>query len=318
MDKLLEKEFAVRVMALVIAALLWFQAGKEQNPYIEKTIDNIPIKIENVSADYTVLGGVEPATVKIKVSGLQQTVAGLTVKDFVAYVDLSGGEAGAQSLAVKTAEPAGVKVAEVTPKNVIVTLDTIVRQNYPVTIVQQGLPAVGYSIGKVFFDPAEVVIEGAKSKLMAVKSTAVVVDVNGVAASFTRAVTVNAFDADGATVKDLTVTPAQVNVTIDVVQAQTQKTIPVNPSLVGDPAEGYQIREVILEPNTVTITGPQDKVNGVTAVSTQPVDITGFTANFTGTVGLQLPEGIAVIGPTAYSLVIAIDPVVPPVEHQPE
>lgn len=312
MDKLLEKDFVVRVMALVIAALLWFQAVKEQNPYIEKTIDNIPVIIQNVAPEYTVLGSAEPAVVKVKVAGLQQTVASLTAKDFVAYVDLTGSKAGAQSLPVKTVEPAGVKVVEFTPKNVIVTLDTIVRQSYPVSIVQQGLPAVGYSIGKVFFDPSEVVIEGAKSKLMTVKSTAVVVDVNKVTASFTRAVAVNIFDADGAIVKDLKVTPAQVNVSIDVVQAQTQKIIPVKPSLVGEPADGYQIREVVLEPNTVTITGPQDKVNEIASVSTQPVDITGFTADFTGTVGLQLPEGIAVIGPTTYNLVITIGPLEQP------
>lgn len=307
MDKFLEKDIVVRAIALVIAALLWFQAVQERNPYIEKTIDNVPVVIQNVSPGYTVLGAVEPAVVKVRVSGLQQAVAGLTAKDFTAYVDLTGSKAGAQSLSVKTAEPAGIKVMELTPKDVIVTLDTIVRRNYPVSIVQQGLPAAGYSIGRVFFDPAEVAIEGAKSKLMTVKSTAVVVDVNNVAESFTRAVTVNIFDADGAAVRDLTVTPAQVNVTIDVVQAQTQKTIPVNPSLMGDPAVGYQIREVALEPNTVTITGPQDKVNDIAAVSTQPVDITDFTTNYIGTVGLQLPEGIAVIGPTVYSLVVVIE-----------
>lgn len=312
MDRLLEKDFVVRVMALVIATLLWFQALQGQNPYIEKTIDNVPVTVQNVSSGYTVLGGVEPGAVKVRVSGLQQEVAGLTAKDFVAFVNLTGATTGAQSLVVQTAAPDGVKVTEVTPQQVIVTLDTVVRQNYPVTIVQQGLPAAGHSIGKVNFEPAEVVIEGAKSKLSMVKSTAVVVDVNNVSESFTRAVTVNIFDADGAAVRDLTVTPAQVNVTIDIVQAQTQKTIPVNPSLTGDPAEGYRIREIVLEPDTVTITGPQDKVSSVTAVSTQPVDISGLTANYSGPVGLQLPEGIAVIGPAVYNLVVAVDPEEPP------
>ncbi len=313
MDKLLEKDVVIRFMALVIASLLWYQAVQEQNPYVEKVFETVSIRVQNVPTGYTVLGGAEPATIQVKLSGLAKTMTNLTAKDLVAYVDLSGSKSGVQTVPVKFIEPAGTTAIEITPTSAMVSVDAIVRQNYPVSIVQQGLPAAGYSVGKVFFDPATVIVEGARSRISNVKNVAVVVDINGATTNITKPGTVNVFDVDGVVVRDVTVTPPQVNISVEIVQAQSQKNVPITPSLVGEPAEGYQITGVALEPNTVTITGPQDRVNSINAISTQAVELTGRTEDLTQAVSLQLPEGIAVLGPSVYNLTIRIGAVEPPV-----
>jgi len=78
MDKLLEKDYVVRIMALLIAVLLWFQATSAQNPIVERDLDDVAVRIQNIEAGFTVVGSVSPDTVEITLSGAQHLVSALT------------------------------------------------------------------------------------------------------------------------------------------------------------------------------------------------------------------------------------------------
>ncbi len=306
MEKLLEKDMVIRILALVIASLLWLQASSEQSPFMEKTLNDVPVRLQNVEEGYTVVGEVEPVAVDVTISGSQNLIAGIASRDLNVYVDLSDKEDGTHTLPIRAMEPTGIQVTEIAPLEANVTVEEIVRKEFTVSIIQQGLPSLGYSIGNVTFEPEEVSIEGAKSIIESIKNAAVVVDVNNVTDSFERNVPVNVFDESGSVVQDVNVIPQTVTVSIEVVQAQVEKEVSVKPSLVGEPAEGYRIIEIDLEPRVVLITGSEEIIDEISSLSTTPIEIQGAESDIEKIVGLQLPTGVAAIDSASFQVNIRI------------
>ncbi len=306
MEKLLEKDMVIRILALVIASLLWLQASSEQSPFMEKTLNDVPVRLQNVEEGYTVVGEVEPVAVDVTIYGSQNLIAGIASRDLNVYVDLSDKEDGTHTLPIRAMEPTGIQVTEIAPLEANVTVEEIVRKEFTVSIIQQGLPSLGYSIGNVTFEPEEVSIEGAKSIIESIKNAAVVVDVNNVTDSFERNVPVNVFDESGSVVQDVNVIPQTVTVSIEVVQAQVEKEVSVKPSLVGEPAEGYRIIEIDLEPRVVLITGSEEIIDEISSLSTTPIEIQGAESDIERIVGLQLPTGVAAIDSASFQVNIRI------------
>lgn len=73
-------------------------------------------------------------------------------------------------------------------------------------------------------------------------------------------------------VEVLQLSPPAVDVELD--RALT-KEVQVEPTLIGEPAPGYAIASVKVEPDSIRITGPQQKVRGIAQVSTDVLDIGG-------------------------------------------
>jgi YbbR domain-containing protein len=68
------------------------------------------------------------------------------------------------------------------------------------------------------------------------------------------------------------IVPSEFHLTFD---ARLTRQVPVHPRVVGSFAPGYKIGSVAAEPSTVTISGPQKRVEAVEAAITDPVDASG-------------------------------------------
>ncbi|HEY1730598.1 MAG TPA: CdaR family protein [Terriglobales bacterium] len=81
-------------------------------------------------------------------------------------------------------------------------------------------------------------------------------------------------------VKLVQVVPSQFHISFD---RSVTRTVPVQPRVIGTLLSGYGITDVTADPPTITIVGPQRRVDAVQAAMTDPVDATGVvgTAAFT-------------------------------------
>jgi YbbR domain-containing protein len=66
--------------------------------------------------------------------------------------------------------------------------------------------------------------------------------------------------------------PSQFHLTFD---ARLTRQVPVHPRVLGTFAPGYEIGQIVAEPSTVTISGPQKRVEAVDAAITDSVDASG-------------------------------------------
>lgn len=74
--------------------------------------------------------------------------------------------------------------------------------------------------------------------------------------------------------------PAHIRLTFD---RRMSKQVPVKPRVTGSFPSGFGIANIIAEPATITVVGPERRVNGVESALTDPIDATGVVgrASFT-------------------------------------
>jgi YbbR domain-containing protein len=87
-----------------------------------------------------------------------------------------------------------------------------------------------------------------------------------------------------------TITPATTTL---VFERTLTKTVPVVPSVEGQPAPGFAVERVTTEPAEVEVVGPDSALRGLQQAVTEPVLIEGATAPKRETVTIGLPNSVA-------------------------
>ena len=69
------------------------------------------------------------------------------------------------------------------------------------------------------------------------------------------------------------------------------RTLPVAPMIVGRPADGFQVGRIIVDPATVRVEGPENRVRNMNSIPTMPVHIEGKNSSIMEAVALNPGEG---------------------------
>lgn len=157
---------------------------------------------------------------------------------------------------------------------------------FSVALQGRGTPE-GYLISGL---PATVSVkaQGTRSQLNAVTSGdfQAVVDLAGIAPGENN-LAVSVSPPPG--IKVLQVTPAQVHVLVDRIVG---KRVPVEVSVKGSPAEGYELVDASASPASVVVRGPERQLNGLAKVTVQ-VNVQGITGVVEQYVNVSgLPKGV--------------------------
>jgi YbbR domain-containing protein len=80
------------------------------------------------------------------------------------------------------------------------------------------------------------------------------------------------------------VDPAEVTLTLE---AAGTAAMPIEPAVDGQPARGFAISTIQVDPASVTLAGPQSRLRAATAATTEPVSVAGATATVTAVVNVS-------------------------------
>jgi hypothetical protein len=86
---------------------------------------------------------------------------------------------------------------------------------------------------------------------------------------------------------EIRVDPQEITFTIEPL---TEKRVNIVPDLRGSPAYGYELVQTAVSPTSVLIRGAKSRVQGVAALPTEEIDLTGRTGSFASKVKLILPN----------------------------
>jgi YbbR domain-containing protein len=84
------------------------------------------------------------------------------------------------------------------------------------------------------------------------------------------------------------VIPSTVSLTLE--EEGAPRMVPVVPDLEGEPAPGFVVGRVVVEPATVVVVGPQSKLRQLTEAMTEPLDVTNVSVPFEGTVTVGVAD----------------------------
>jgi YbbR domain-containing protein len=229
---------------------------------------------------------------------------------FSATVDLSRVQAQpggpAQNVPVTViALNSQIQVVDYQPREIPIQLDPVATKDMPVTAVVASVPD-GVSTGPPQVDPSSVTITGASSRVDIVTSVVARVSVDASGINIDREVDLVAVDSNSNQVPNVEIDPPRAHVTVAVARQLANVTLPVVPQITGDPAVGYRIASVTVEPLTATVSGEAGTVSQLENVMTEPIDLSGRSADLEATVPLALPDGVTVTGDDMARVVVTL------------
>ena len=296
-DKLINRDLTIKILSVMLALLMWFYVLTEQNPEITKDIV-IPVKLINtvfIERNSMVIAddsGNFRLTLRIK--GKKNTLDKLSENTIDAYADLEGhNQKGENFLKINiSGVPEGVDIIAKSAESLKILLEPNISVQKSVRLNITGNPSYGLAAMAPSMVPNEVVIAGAESKINKIKSVRVDVDIAGINTEVKRILPVRVLDESGKDIPNITIEPGNVEVSIPI---ENTKRVDLEMNLSGQPASGYTISNVSVQPEEMLITGKQQVLGDVDLLKTEEIDITGKSEDVLMEVKLIIPEGIEIV-----------------------
>lgn len=145
---------------------------------------------------------------------------------------------------------------------------------------------------------SQVTVSGPSSVVERVENVILPVTIDSQVSTFSDYFIPYAVDANGQRVSEVSVLPGQIMTRVEL---QTRgRLVTVIPATIGEPADGYAIQQRTVLPNSILVEGPEDALDDLLFVNTEPVDISGASQSMSSRVGLaDLPEGVSVVEPVS-------------------
>ena len=297
----------LKLAAVGLATLMYGGLALSQNTQLYP--GEIPVQIVNQPPKTVVLTAPPPVSQIRYFAPSGSTVAS---SSFIASVDLSGfaGKTGIVSVPIDVTSPdPRIRILSYDPSFVPVELDVLdTKPGVPVSVVHGPVPD-GLTLGAATAEPATVTISGARSLVSEVETVRADVIIQPTGIDVDEDARLVAVDSLGNAIRPLEVTPPTARVKIPVFSDRQTRTLPVNPIITGNPAAGFEIESVTVDPAVVLVAGDADQLAQLTSVDTAPIPMTGVSDDETVTTSLALPSGVVPVGDETISVTIKIRPV---------
>jgi len=301
--KFLWKNRDTLILAFLLAAAVWASAVLASDPNRDDLIEgNVPLQVIGMDEDLIFL---KPITGEVVVRMRAPVSVWETLSanpELVsAVIDFTGLRAGEHTLTVDvTLNLSPAEILEYQPTKLTVNLDELVEETRSVEIQTVGIPAAGFEVETegLLFTPEEVKVSGPATQVQQVTKVLGKVSVNEVRQDFIILSTLQAVDEDDRQISNVTVTPNQANVTINISQIGGYRDVAVKVETSGQPANGYRVNSVAVDPPTVTLFSEDEQliteIQGF--VSTLSIDLADRTSDFQVSIGLDLQAGLIRVG----------------------
>ena len=296
------------LVALALSALVWAGLTLELNPNAQELFsDNIPVEDVNLGPNLLVAAPIQP--VRVSISGPKVNLTRLTVRDFVARVDLADVGAGQHQLPVivQISDPA-VEVVRMTPETVSVQLDPLETQAVPIVVRVASAPAAGFraEIADITAEPSKVTVSGAASAVERVVAVQADMSLEGATRVVTAQSVLTPVDRQGDEVENVRVDPQTAQISVPVTRITSRKRVPVVAQVEGTAAPGFFVSQISVVPTTVELEGQPEHLERVDAVQTLPVDITDARGDVERELGFVQPPGVTVVSDQPFARVTVV------------
>lgn len=330
LKSILFENWGAKLLALVIATALW--AGLiAQDPTLtrEKQFNGVAVNV--IGADTLKRNGfivledldlvLNDVTVRVSVPQGQYTNA--SSSNYSIRVDLSRiKNAGEQDVKIlSTNSTTYGTVTQIDPPTVKLTVDEYVtRYRIPVTVVTEGEMPEGFYASEPSTNPPTIAVSGPKSvvaKIASARVTAVQSTLPQKEGAVRRALPFILVDAEGAEIPTDMLQITSESVLLDsVIVEQTvyaQRTVEFADLglVIGQPAEGYEIKGVYITPASVTIAGRAaiiDDINLLYADGT--VNVNGLKESVNKALRVRQPSTLKYVSTDSVTVAVEIGPVI--------
>jgi YbbR domain-containing protein len=252
----------------------------------------------------------EPDPVSVTVDGLHNSIGAFKRESLHASIDLASAHRGANLLPVRVdnADPT-VTVRDIQPASVRVDLDQLGQVTRKVEVRQIGHPDACCAADPATASPDSVVLRGPQS-LMETAVAYAEIDVTSRQATVQQQVVSVKFETPAhKALTQITASPSQVAVTVQINPVKVPKTVAVQPALTGALPPGFHIDSVDVSPLVAVVEADPATLAQLRSVPTDAIPLDGHTTDFTAT-GLHLrpPAGVGLVSTGTYTVRVTVKP----------
>lgn len=308
LQEIIMKDLSWKLLSVIIAAALWFMVINIEHPIDTRTYTQT-IKFENedalIAQGLTVLNRseLENTKVSIKVKGQRTALDRLgqykglirATVDLRKAVGVKSGEIRSLGVDIKLPDVADAvfEISNKMPRNLDITVERLVRKEFPVTVALTGSAVPGFVLSKPEVVPETIWISGAESIVNQVKTIEAGITVEEAKQDIIINGKPIAYDAAKNEVTGVTFDTRTVQISIGVHKSK-KALVKVNTS--GQPAEGYSVGEINWTPQFIEVTGQKELLESFGDIILPTINIQNATHSMTQTFALDtlLPEGLRV------------------------
>ncbi|NKE07932.1 CdaR family protein [Mesobacillus selenatarsenatis] len=313
MDKWMDNPWFIKVVALVLAVLLFGSVPKNDPdkpgdvnvPSDEKVeiIEDVPVK-RIYDTDTLVVSGV-PETVSVTLQGPKNLVQqAKTLRNFEVFVDLTDAEIGNQRVPITIKDVSDRLTVTIEPGYANVSIQEKVTKEFGVEAEFNGnIVEEGYIAEKPTVKPNKVKITGAKDVIDRITYVKATVNSSGkISDTITREASVLALDKDMNKL-DVIVEPGVVEVTIPV--KSSSKKVPIDIVRKGTPPSGVTIDSITLETKEAEIIADPALLEKFNQVRVE-VDVSKIDEDTELTLPVIIGEGIVQVSPETVKVAVKV------------
>jgi YbbR domain-containing protein len=300
------------VLSFLLALIVWLIAINQENPIVQATFpDRLPVTVRGLPESLIPLQDLSRETVQVEIQAPRASWEGLQPSDFSAYIDLSDLDAGVHDVEVQvdSVDPR-VRIVSVQRPELRVQLDEAIAKEVPVRVDVLDSTAFGYDWQPPLIDPMTVTIRGPSTQVMQVTAAHAEISLGNAKSQVERNQAVVLQNAQEQIVPRVTAEPPVVHVVVPVEQWPGRKEVAVRVNLAGQPAAGYRLSSVRVNPSTVVLLGSADVLAQVPGfVETEPISLDAATGEIQRRVQVRVPAGVTVLEGTAVDVTASITPI---------
>ena len=292
-------------LALALAIMLWGFVTIQDNPQEERLFE-VPVDYINLADNLAISD--KPSNIKLRLNATSSVLDNLSASDINASADLSGATLGQYTARLNFDLPAGVQLSSAERSEVTVLIDELAQVQHQVQVEYTGTAADGYMTLPASVSPTEIVLSGPEDKLALINKVFISVNLDEANCNYRASLPVNVQDSAGNSLLHwITPQPAMLDVLVPVVSSQPSKTVPVNVTLSGQPANGYVVSRIVADPAVAVIMGAQKALDNVDYVYTSAININGATNTVTEEVTLLNANGVTVDTSLRFKVMVVIE-----------
>jgi len=292
LNTILENDLVLKIISVLIGILIWFVVLDQQNPMSEHTI-SVPLRTNKevlAAKNISLVSSTIPDNVNVVIKGRKQRLDKVSVSDFHAFLDFSGIEnTGQTSMNIPIPQYSGdqdIIISDVYPKTVRISLERIVRKEFPINIKWSGSFPEGYEAVNVKLSPDSVVLQDLESVINSIDNVAVTIERDQLFKGGSLNRRIEAYDKDGKVI------PAIDGNFQTSISYNIAKTVPVATTVTGKPKENFYVKDYKLSRNTVQIIGSYDVIKDINVINAEQLDVNGVESSFSRELELKIPENV--------------------------
>lgn len=317
-QKMITNNWALKLLAVLVAAIIWLAVINVSDPTKIVTIKNIPIEMINEEA-ITDNGQVYNVTsrqlVDVTITGRRSVVRDLSSSNFEAVASL-------RDLSVTNSVPVTVtlknknllnkiSISKQSVTQINVDVENVIEKNYKIDAFAIGKLDNGYELGNLTTANTKITISAPESIHDRIDSVVVNVDVTGATEDFSEKCKVIMKDKQGKKIdenNEISLSNKKVKVSVQILKITT---VPIVVETKGNPASGYEVVNISTAPDAVTLAGPASIINEIKEIkiSGDAADITGINENVEKKLDLidYLVSGVTIRGDSKLKLNINVE-----------